>query len=200
MKTRRDFLKQAVLGCLSVAAALPRAAASSSSRRLYFAQAVRDRTKKLVIPPDRWRWIIAHHSGTKYGNAAIYDREHRARGMENGLAYHFVIGNGVDSKDGQIEIGRRWLKQLKGGHVRSEEINQSGIGICLVGNFEISNPTRKQVLAFQELVDYLRGEPFGRKLRFAAHREIDPGHTACPGHHFPLADMHRQYGGNARVA
>jgi hypothetical protein len=137
---------------------------------------------------------VAHHSGIAYGNAAIYDRQHRERGMENGLAYHFLIGNGIDSEDGEIEIGSRWLKQLKGGHVHREEINEVGIGICMVGNFEETRPTRNQVLAFRELVDYLRSEVVGKKIRFAVHREIDPDRTVCPGRHFPVAKMHRLYG------
>jgi hypothetical protein len=46
------------------------------------------------------------YSAIKDGNAASYDRAHRRRGMENGLAYHFVIGNGVDSGDGEIGSAR----------------------------------------------------------------------------------------------
>jgi N-acetyl-anhydromuramyl-L-alanine amidase AmpD len=114
--------------------------------------------------------------------------------MENGLAYHFLIGNGIDSEDGKIEIGPRWVKQLKGGHVHREDINEVGIGICLVGNFEETKPTRKQVLAFRELVDYLRTEVVGKEIRFAVHREIEPGHTVCPGRYFPVAKMHGLYG------
>jgi hypothetical protein len=155
---------------------------------------VRAKTKGLHIVPGRWHWAVAHHSGIAYGNAAIYDRQHRERGMENGLAYHFVIGNGIDSGNGEIEIGGRWLKQLKGGHVHREEINEVAIGICLVGNLEKTNPTPHQILAFRELMDYLRLDVVGRRMRFAVHSEIDPEHTACPGRHFPTAQMHRLYG------
>jgi hypothetical protein len=31
-------------------------------------------------------------------------------------------------------------------------------------------------------------------LRFASHRELDPGHTACPGRLFPMETMHQLYG------
>src|SRR4029078_6426760 len=118
-----------------------------------FTREVREVTSKLNVPRGRWKMIICHHSGLRYGNAMIYDREHRKRGMENGLAYHFVIGNGVDSGDGEIEIGNRWLKQFNGGHVHREEINAIAIGIGLVGNFEKSSPTKKQLAAFRELID-----------------------------------------------
>ena len=119
--------------------------------------------------------------------------------MENGLAYHFVIGNGIDSGDGEIEIGPRWFRQIKGGHVHREEINEVGIGICLVGNFEQTRPTWKQMLAFQELVDYLRSNVVGTRIRFAVHKEIDPGRTACPGRYFPTVQMHRVYGWGTRA-
>lgn len=163
-----------------------------------FTENVRRATARLGVRPSRWRWIVAHHSAIRQGNAAIYGRAHRQRGMENGLAYHFVIGNGIDSGDGEIEIGPRWFRQIKGGHVHREEINEVGIGICLVGNFEQMRPTVKQMLAFQELVDYLRSDVVGTKIRFAVHKEIDPGRTACPGRFFPTTQMHRLYGRGTR--
>lgn len=155
---------------------------------------VREVTRTLRVQRGRWKWIIAHHSGVSQGNAASYHKAHRQRGMENGLAYHFVIGNGVDSDDGEIEIGSRWLKQIGGGHVRQFDMNEVSIGICLVGNFQQTSPTPRQLMAFRELVDYLRSEVVGAKIRFATHREIDPGHTACPGRWFPTEEMHRRYG------
>ena len=159
-----------------------------------FTKKVRLVTSKLVIPKGRWTMIICHHSGIRRGNATTYDKDHRRRGMENGLAYHFVIGNGVDSGDGEIEIGSRWLKQIKGGHVRSDEINEVAIGICLVGNFEKEKPTKRQIAALEELVTYLRDEVVGRKVQFMVHGEADPGHTQCPGRNFPTKEMHRLFG------
>lgn len=154
-----------------------------------FTKDVRDVTSKLQIPADRWTMIICHHSALKEGNAAIYDKAHRKRGMENGLAYHFLIGNGVDSGDGQIEIGSRWLKQIKGGHVRSDEINEVAIGICLVGNLDTEKPTENQVAALKELLCYLRDDVVGKKVKFTVHSKADPGHTACPGKNFPTTEM-----------
>jgi LysM repeat protein len=143
------------------------------------------------IPQGRWKYIVLHHSATSSGNAAIFDLAHRQRGMENGLAYHFVIGNGKDAKDGEIEVGNRWIKQLQGGHLRSESLNMIAIGICLVGNFEESRPTRRQQAAAIELISYLReklGKPYPE---FKGHREINPMPTVCPGRHFPLPAFHR---------
>jgi LysM repeat protein len=141
-----------------------------------------------------WRYIVVHHSGIGTGNAAIFDSYHREKvGMRNGLAYHFVIGNGTKSGDGEIEIGSRWDRQLHGGHVRDDRVNRHGIGICLVGNFEKTRPTPRQIAALTALAGYLR-DLVPNRTRFAVHREIDgPEHTVCPGRHFPAARMHRRF-------
>ncbi|MDQ8196287.1 LysM peptidoglycan-binding domain-containing protein [Coraliomargarita sp. SDUM461004] len=154
---------------------------------------VRSATTKIKIRTSNWKRIVVHHSAIKYGNAAIYDRAHRKRGMKNGLAYHFVIGNGIDSGDGEIEIGPRWTKQLLGGHVKSYGINLTAIGICLVGNFEATHPTQRQLAAFTQLMDWLRGEIIPNAKQFAGHRDLRGEQTICPGKNFPLAAMHARY-------
>ena len=150
-------------------------------------------TPKLAIENGRWRMIVGHHSGIGTGNAAIYDRVHRSVGMENGLAYHFVIGNGTKSGDGEIEIGNRWIKQLPGGNVRGDDLNQIAIGVCCVGNFEETRPTAAQLQSFSALVDYLKGDVLKTPVRFAVHREVNPGRTVCPGRNFPVAALRRQF-------
>lgn len=171
---------------------IPRGPGSTMSYR-YISNVIAA-TRKIRLERARWKYIVGHHSAISRGNAKIYDRFHRERmRMVHGLAYHFVIGNGVDSGDGQIEIGPRWLQQLQGGHVKRPEINESGIGICLVGNFEQSRPTRRQLEAFTELVHFLRDDVAARPPKFAVHREIDRRHTLCPGRHFPTQSMHRLF-------
>lgn len=152
-------------------------------------------TRGLPIQSGRWRHVVAHHSGIAVGNAAKYDAAHRRRGMENGLAYHFVIGNGSDSPDGVIEIGPRWLRQLDGGHVRNGEFNRRGIGVCLVGNLEEKRPSAKQLETLTALVEWLREEaPLGARPKFTVHRWVDRNHTVCPGRFFPSARLRLRYG------
>lgn len=158
-----------------------------------FTQNVRAATAALKIAPGRWQMIICHHSALEKGNASTYDKEHRKRGMENGLAYHFVIGNGVDSGDGAIEVGSRWTKQLQGGHVRDEKINEVAIGICLVGNLQDKEPTANQIAALKELLIYLRDEVVGPGVEFKVHCEADPNHTECPGKYFPTETMRQLF-------
>lgn len=152
--------------------------------------------RTLKITPGRWTHLVVHHSGIEAGNAKAYDGAHRRRGMENGLAYHFVIGNGRDSGDGQIEIGPRWRGQIHGGHVRSQAMNEHGIGICLVGNFELRKPGARQLESLHALLAHLRGPglPGTAPAKVTVHRRVDRNHTVCPGKRFPYADLKRRYG------
>lgn len=151
-------------------------------------------TAPLRISRTRWRHLVTHHSGIESGNAAAYDAAHRRRGMEHGLAYHFVIGNGLNSPEGVIEVGDRWRRQLRGGHVRNQAVNNTGIGICLVGNFQNRAPSAAQLLSFTTLLDYLRREIVSSDCEFTVHRWVDRNHTVCPGRFFPYDDMKRRYG------
>ncbi|WP_309399732.1 LysM peptidoglycan-binding domain-containing protein [Cerasicoccus maritimus] len=151
-------------------------------------------TRNLKINRSRWRYIVAHHSAIEQGNAAIYGAAHKRRGMENGLAYHFVIGNGIDSGDGEIEVGPRWRQQLRGGHVRDSRVNDVGIGICLVGNFENHAPTARQRASLIQLVNYLRDNCVDPRFTFTVHKWVDgANHTVCPGKHFPYREMSALY-------
>lgn len=153
---------------------------------------VKSITSSLQSPIRPWSMIVGHHSGIEQGNAAIYHRAHIRRGMKNGLAYHFVIGNGIDSGDGEIEVGQRWTRQLQGGHVKSRMINATSIGICCVGNFETQRPTARQLDSFLWLCRYLQSVRGERSLALKVHKEIDP-QTLCPGRYFPTRSLRGKF-------
>ncbi len=137
---------------------------------------------KAPINRNKWKHIVIHHSATRQGNAKSFDSAHRRRGMTNGLAYHFVIGNGTGSGDGAIEIGPRWRGQLNGGHVKSSWFNGNSIGICMVGNFQERKPSPKQLASLQELIEHLQtGGLIQNKLRIFGHKQIKREQTLCPG-------------------
>ena len=139
------------------------------------------------VDRNRWRKIIVHHSATTEGNAASFDRFHREkRRMENGLAYHFVIGNGTGSRNGEIEIGRRWKKQIYGGHVNGSDLNEISVGICLVGNFEKKQPTERQLKSLYNLTRYLQISLLRGRQEVWGHKDLPNQSTACPGKFFPL--------------
>jgi len=163
----------------------------------YLTPAVRKAIDDARVGRNRWKYIIVHNSGTRQGNARIFDYYHRhVRRMPNGLAYHFVIGNGTSSGNGQIEIGNRWVRQLNGGHVHSDYLNYISIGICLVGDFNRDLPTKAEYEALDELIRYLRrrvGKVDGKYSIVRGHKEINPRPTDCPGNRFPLNWLHKSF-------
>lgn len=131
-----------------------------------------------------WKYVVIHHSASVSGNASTFDKLHReVRGWDRGLGYHFVIGNGNGSADGNIEIGGRWKKQIDGAHAGIKEYNQYGIGICLVGNFQNQTPSDKQLSSLISLINYFQERYHIPAENVILHRHIKE--TACPGTNFP---------------
>lgn len=163
----------------------------------YLTPATRRAIDQAKVKKGRWKYIIIHNSGTRQGNARIFDVYHRrVRKMQNGMAYHFVIGNGSSSGDGEIEIGNRWTRQINGGHVASDYLNDISLGICLVGDLNRDRPTKAQLAALDELITYLRGRVGrvqGKQAIVRGHKEINPKPTDCPGDRFPLRWLRERF-------
>ena len=146
--------------------------------------AVRKSIREARVRRGRWKHIVLHHSGTPNGSVQGMDRYHReVRHMENGLAYHFVIGNGQGMGDGEVAVGARWRRQLQGGHLASESLNRVALGICLVGNFDKTSPTSKQLRSLEALVSALLDRCRLPRSAVQTHQQINPVHTRCPGRH-----------------
>lgn len=146
---------------------------------------------KTEVKENLWKYIVIHHSATEKGNAAQFDHYHREkRGWEYGLAYHFVIGNGSNSGDGEIEISERWKKQIHGAHTANMDCNRVAIGICLVGDFENGGvPTDNQFESLVGLVQYLSGKYNINLSNILLHKQVHQKGTACPGKNFPIAKL-----------
>jgi N-acetylmuramoyl-L-alanine amidase len=163
----------------------------------YLNRSVRAAIDRAPVARARWQFIVVHNSGTRQGNAAVFDYYHRhVRRMQNGLAYHFVIGNGTSTGNGEIEVGDRWRRQINGGHVHSDYLNNIALGICLVGDFNRDQPTRAQLDCCEELVRYLRqrcGKIDNHYAIVKPHREMNPPRwpTDCPGDAFPYSWFRR---------
>jgi N-acetyl-anhydromuramyl-L-alanine amidase AmpD len=169
----------------------------SSTNYHYLTRSVIDAIRRAPVKRRRWQFIVVHNSGTRQGNARVFDYYHRhVRRMQNGLAYHFVIGNGTSTGNGQIEVGDRWRRQINGGHVHSDYLNNISLGICLVGDFNRDQPTRAQLDACEELIRYLRercGKIDRGEIPVRPHREMNPPRwaTDCPGDAFPYSWFRR---------
>jgi hypothetical protein len=168
-----------------------------STNYRYLSRSVIEAIRRAPVKRRRWQFIVVHNSGTRQGNARAFDYYHRhVRRMQNGLAYHFVIGNGTSTGNGQIEVGDRWRRQINGGHVHSDYLNNISLGICLVGDFNRDQPTRAQLESCEELIRYLRercGKVDRGEIPVKPHREMNPPRwpTDCPGDAFPYSWFRR---------
>lgn len=143
------------------------------------------------VPTRDWDHIVIHHQAASSGSASYIHRLHRQRGWD-GLGYHFVIGNGSMTRDGQVELGYRWKKQLKGAHARARASddnrwNLHSIGICLVGDFTSKEPSDQQMDALVKLVRALCAEYGIPADKVVPHKFVRE--TACPGANFPWREF-----------
>ena len=140
----------------------------------------------------RWTHVIIHHSGTSSGDAGRFDSYHRnVKGWDE-LGYHFVIGNGTNSRDGEVEVGSRWVKQKTGAHCKTpgNYYNEHGIGICLVGDYRGAGPSAAQMASLTRLVRFLMLRCGISPDEVVTHRRVT-GKTVCPGPKFPMYALRR---------
>ena len=99
-----------------------------------------------------------------------------------------MIGNGTGSGDGQIEVAQRWNNQKQGVHcrnARSHDVDEYGIGICLVGDLDKQPPTPRQIAAAQALIAHLSQRYNIAQSRVETHAHLAATPTVCPGKYFP---------------
>jgi hypothetical protein len=139
----------------------------------------------VAVQPGRWTSIYIHHSRTSGGSAASLGES------ADGLADHFVIGNGDGCGDGEVQVAQRWHHQKRAGRVAGlESIDPSCISICLIGDFNRARPTPTQVLRLTQLVAALQercGIPAGNV--WLVEGEASP---AGVGRYFPVKEVRTQ--------
>jgi N-acetylmuramoyl-L-alanine amidase len=150
-----------------------------------------------LYPNPRWKFIIIHHTATDVGNACLINRCHYDRGFWHGLGYHFLIDNGTMGKgDGQIEIAPRWIKQQEGAHCKAGGMNEKGIGVALVGNFDQELPTPNQLQSLTYLLKVLTSYYKIPYSNIVGHRDVEGASTDCPGKRFPWQIVRQYLAGN----
>lgn len=148
-----------------------------------------------AVPSEPWNYIILHHSGTPAGSLQSIHQQHLRRKDAHGnpwkgIAYHFVIGNGHGMPDGAVEATFRWKQQLHGAHAGHALYNSRGIGICIIGNFEQTSPTKAQLTALRKLLTILAQQHSISPDNILGHSTFRK--TACPGRLFPLTQLRQQ--------
>jgi hypothetical protein len=145
--------------------------------------------------------ITLHHSGAgiyrrtdwqevKESLRAIQRHHQEKRGWTD-IAYHLII-----DPAGRLWEGRPLVHQ--GAHAGSSRLNERNVGILLLGNFNLQEPTTEQLAVLRDLLESLRracGVPFSRVY---GHKEIREAGglatTECPGLHLDrwLVELRRR--------
>lgn len=130
-----------------------------------------------------WNRITVHHtampqaySATQNGRAAelrVIQRAHLNKPEGWGdIGYHFLI-----DPEGRIYEGRQLT--WRGAHVKG--MNDHNLGVCLMGNFDQSNPTPAAIASLERLLDDLRAQNGIGRNAVTWHKEWPSASTECPG-------------------
>jgi hypothetical protein len=151
-----------------------------------------------------WSDITVHHSAMPLG----YDTSLSGRAAElqtiqtshlnkrnprwGDVGYHYLI-----DPEGRIYEGRRLA--WRGAHVAG--LNDHKIGICLLGNFEVTKPTAASLSTLGRLLDDLRSRNNIPRSRVSHHTALaSAGHaTECPGRNL-IGWVQNYRGGSSYVA
>lgn len=152
------------------------------------------------IPPAAYTQVthlIVHHSaGTNESNnwpavvAAIFDFHSNTNGWQD-IGYNWLI-----DPTGTLYEGRGGGDNVRGAHMCG--FNDNTMGVCVLGNFEVKEPSEDAVYALERLLAWKSCQesidPMGRAnilshngnmFTISGHLEgCRPNHTVCPGNFF----------------
>lgn len=125
--------------------------------------------------------ITIHHEGSAKPNTdttptqvaaklRLIQKQHRQRLGAGDIGYHFII-----DRTGTIWQGRDWKYQ--GAHASGA--NSNNVGIMLLGNFEIQQPTAQQLASLMRLTASLMRKYAVPATRIYGHADLCK--TQCPG-------------------
>jgi N-acetylmuramoyl-L-alanine amidase len=146
-----------------------------------------------VDSPDSLATIFQTHKSLENWQ---YIYIHQSSGLPSGTMAgdHFLIGNGTNLAEGELQIGQRWLDQASAvppaGAVR---VAPNCICICIAGDFDQTIPTPTQLRRLAELTASLQS-----RLQIPADHIlfVDHARTAAGiGQYFPIAAFRQQLGG-----
>lgn len=140
--------------------------------------------------PNRWNYIVIHHSAGDYGNIAHLQDIHDQRQSKepiHAISYHYIIGNGNGMEDGGIDSDIRKKLNLWGVHVSANnwDRNFRGLGICLIGGLDKKGPTSQQYQSLVKLTMDLTEEYNIDVENIGFHGMVPGESTQCPGKFFP---------------
>lgn len=122
-------------------------------------------------------YIVIHHTGEIGWDVYETNEYHKSLGWK-GIGYNYFI-----EEDGQIIEGR-------GMHVGSHTkgLNNTSIGICMSGNFDLNYPSEEQIESVCKLCKVIMKKYNIPVDKVIGHREVEGVTKSCPGYNF---DMNR---------
>ncbi len=153
--------------------------------------------ENIYTPPatytDVTHLIIHHSAGTNFSNdwagvvAAYFDYHVNTSGWQD-IGYNWLI-----DPNGVLYEGRGGGDNIQGAHMCG--YNKNTMGICMLGNFEVAQPTDtmmqtvKQLLGYKACKENIEPKGNGDILSYPGHMfnisghkdGCSPGYTSCPG-------------------
>lgn len=132
---------------------------------------------------SRWGGIVLHHSLTKDGATvswpAIREYHTREKGWRD-IGYHFGVE--LCGEAYEALVGRPLDEE--GAHCPADGMNHKAVGVCLVGNFDLTPPPHEQMVVLVERVLKPCSRIFGFPLdleHVTFHRDHARDGRTCPG-------------------
>lgn len=127
--------------------------------------------------------ITVHHTATRLPNNSAhvaadailkFQVEHQNDKGWADIGYHFLI-----DPAGRIWEGRPL--QWQGAHAGTPDLNVGNVGIALIGDFDVEQPSAAQRESLGALLTSLCARYHVDRGHVFTHKEIRPGPTECPG-------------------
>lgn len=125
--------------------------------------------------------IILHHTGAEEKDAQQVKAYHLKKGWRD-VGYNYII-----ERSGKLVEGRPL--NIPGAHTSASGMNLKGIGIALIGNFEIHGPNQEQLDTLVSLLRNLKDEYDIPKENILPHKNVPGAKTLCPGKYFPYQEV-----------
>jgi tetratricopeptide (TPR) repeat protein len=129
-----------------------------------------------------WRITVHHTATTLPSNSSrvaadairTFQKQHQDDKGWADIGYHYVV-----DPSGRIWEGRPI--QWQGAHAGNPELNVGNVGVALIGDFTVQQPSAAQKKALCDLLDSLCARYHVERGHVYTHKEIRQEPTECPG-------------------
>lgn len=130
-----------------------------------------------ILRKESVDYLIIHHSTRMIDSSWLIRLRHRWLRRWEEIGYHYILGNGLISREGEIYKGRP--SNYQGAHCYG--YNARSLGICLIGNLDRYRPGFRQLRSLVRLLRQLMAEYGISADRVLGHNETEGCQKSCPG-------------------